>query len=282
MKQMPPPQISVIIPTFNRAWTLGRAIDSVLAQTYAPKQIIVVDDGSTDQTRPLLAAYEDRIQILSQPNKGVSAARNLGIEHSTGDFIALLDSDDRWEPEKLACQSVFFEAHPGAMICQTEEIWLRNGIRVNPMKKHKKPSGMIFEPSLHLCLVSPSAVMMRKKLFDIKGMFNENFFVCEDYDFWLRVSTDTPIYLVDRPLTVKYGGHQDQLSRSHSQDRYRIAAILDLVRSGTLNRDQTAAAVSVLKKKCRIYGNGCLKRGKTDEAETYLELYTRLSQGDVS
>jgi GT2 family glycosyltransferase len=282
MKQTSPPQISVIIPTFNRAWTLARAVDSVLAQTYAPKQIIVVDDGSTDQTLPLLAAYGDQIQVLSQPNKGVSSARNLGIDHSTGDFIALLDSDDRWEPEKLACQAAFFTAHSRAMICQTEEIWIRNGVRVNPMKKHKKPSGMIFEPSLHLCLVSPSAVMMKKKLFDIKGVFNENFFVCEDYDFWLRVSTDTPVYLIDRPLTVKYGGHEDQLSRSHSQDRYRIGAILDLVRSGTLTREQAAAAVSVLKEKCRIYGNGCLKRGKTDEAETYLELYTRLSQGDVS
>jgi glycosyltransferase involved in cell wall biosynthesis len=281
MEQTTSPQISVIIPTFNRARTLARAIDSVLAQTYAPKEILVVDDGSTDQTRSLLAAYGDRIRILSQPNKGVSAARNLGIEHSTADFIALLDSDDRWEPEKLACQAAFFKAHPGAMICQTQEIWIRNGVRVNPMKKHQKPSGMIFEPSLHLCLVSPSAVMMKKKLFDIKGLFNENFFVCEDYDFWLRVSTDTPVFLIDRPLTVKYGGHEDQLSCSHSQDRFRIAAILDLVRSGILTRDQAAAALSVLKEKCRIYGNGCLKRGKTDEAGTYLELYTRLSQGDV-
>jgi GT2 family glycosyltransferase len=281
MKQMPTPQISVIIPTFNRAWTLDRAVDSVLAQTCAPKEIIVVDDGSTDQTLPLLAAYGDRVQVLSQPNRGVSSARNLGIAHSTGDYIALLDSDDRWEPEKLACQSAFFQAHPGAMICQTQEIWVRNGVRVNPMKKHKKPSGLIFEPSLHLCLVSPSAVMMKKKLFDIKGMFNENFVVCEDYDFWLRVSTDTPVHLIDTPLTIKYGGHEDQLSRSHSQDRYRIAAILDLVRSGTLTRNQAAAAISVLKEKSRIYGNGCLKRGKTDEAETYLKLYARLSQGDV-
>jgi hypothetical protein len=282
MKQMPTPQISVIIPTFNRAWTLDRAVDSVLAQTCAPKEIIVVDDGSTDQTLALLAAYGDRVQVLSQPNRGVSSARNLGIAHSTGDYIALLDSDDRWEPEKLACQSAFFQAHPGAMICQTQEIWVRNGVRVNPMKKHKKPAGLIFEPSLHLCLVSPSAVMMKKKLFGIKGLFNENYFVCEDYDFWLRVSTDTPVFLIDKPLTVKYGGHQDQLSCSHSQDRYRIAAILDLVRSATLTRDQKAAALSVLKEKCRIYGNGCLKRGKTDEAGTYLALYTQLSQGDVS
>jgi GT2 family glycosyltransferase len=282
MKQPAAPQISVIIPTFNRAWTLARAVDSVLAQTYAPKEVIVVDDGSTDPTPEVLAAYGDRIRVLVQPNRGVSSARNLGIRCSRGEFIALLDSDDQWKPEKLACQAAFFTAHPEAMICQTQEIWIRNGVRVNPGNKHKKLSGMIFEPSLHLCLVSPSAVMMKKSLFDIKGMFNEDFPVCEDYDFWLRVSTDTPIYLVDRPLTIKFGGHLDQLSQSHSQDRCRIAAILDLIQAGALTEDQKTAAVAVLKEKCRIYGSGCLKRGKTDEAQTYLTLYTQLSKGDVS
>ncbi|MFU8770510.1 MAG: glycosyltransferase family 2 protein [Desulfotignum sp.] len=282
MKQPAAPQISVIIPTFNRAWTLARAVDSVLAQTCAPKEVIVVDDGSTDSTQEVLSAYGDRIRVLVQPNRGVSSARNLGIRNSHGGFIALLDSDDQWMPEKLACQAAFFTAHPEAMICQTQEIWIRNGVRVNPGNKHKKLSGMIFEPSLHLCLVSPSAVMMKKSLFEIKGMFNEDFPVCEDYDFWLRVSRDMPIYLVDRPLTIKHGGHADQLSRSHSQDRCRIAAILDLIRAGALTEDQKTAAVAVLKEKCRIYGNGCLKRGKTDEAQIYLTLYTQLLKGDVS
>ncbi|MDT8377785.1 MAG: glycosyltransferase [Desulfotignum sp.] len=276
MKQTDIPQISVIIPSFNRAWTLAHAIDSVLAQTVAPKEIIVVDDGSTDHTPKVLAAYGDSIRVLVQPNKGVSCARNLGIRHSTGEFVALLDSDDQWKPEKLACQTAFFMDHPGALICQTEEIWIRNGVRVNPRKKHRKPSGLIFEPSLHLCLVSPSAVMIKKKLFERKGMFRPDFPVCEDYEFWLRVSVDTPIHLIDTALTVKYGGHADQLSRRHSQDRFRIEAIRDLVRSGTLSDDQQKAAVSVLKEKCRIYGNGCAKRGKQEEACTYLALYNQI------
>ncbi|MCA1786137.1 MAG: glycosyltransferase, partial [Desulfobacteraceae bacterium] len=246
MKQAPSPQISVIIPTFNRAWVLAKAIDSVLAQTFVPKEIIVVDDGSTDETGQLLAAYGDRIRVFTQPNKGVSAARNLGIRHSCGEYIALLDSDDLWEPEKLACQAAFFTSHPRVMICQTEEIWIRKGRRVNPMQKHQKPSGMIFEPSLHRCLVSPSAVMMKKKIFDVKGMFNEDFPVCEDYDLWLRISVDMPVYLIEKPLTVKYGGHDDQLSASHSQDRYRIACLLALIGSGSLDPGQKAAATSVL------------------------------------
>ncbi len=195
--------VSVIIPTFNRAHVLARALDSVLAQDYGDIDIWVVDDGSTDDTRDLLQSYQGKIQVLTQSNKGVSAARNLGIQKSQGQFIALLDSDDAWEPDKISCQIQFFTAHPQAMICQTEEIWIRNGRRVNPKVKHKKPSGYIFEPSLLLCLVSPSAVMMRRSLFETRGYFNDDFHVCQDYDLWLRISRDIPIYLIEKPYTSK-------------------------------------------------------------------------------
>ena len=131
---------------------------------------------------------------------------------------------------------------------------------------------MIFEPSLKLCLVSPSAVMMRRTLFDLKGMFNEEFPVCEDYDLWLRVARDTPVYLIDTPCTIKYGGHDDQLSAGHSQDRYRIKSILDLVRVGSLNASQKEAAVRVLVKKARVYANGCIKRGRKEEGAFYLQV----------
>ena len=264
--------ISVVIPAFNRAWTLKRAVDSALAQDYPGKEIIVVDDGSTDGTRELLAGYKDRIRVLVQENKGVSAARNLGIRESCGHFIALLDSDDAWQEDKLSCQMAFFQSNPSAMICQTEEVWIRKGRRVNPKKKHRKPSGMIFEPSLKLCLVSPSAVMIRKQLLDYKGMFNEAFPVCEDYDLWLRISHDTPVYLIDTPLTVKTGGHEDQLSAAHSQDKYRILSIANLIESSVLSADQTQAALTVFKEKCRIFGNGCIKRGREKEGAHYLML----------
>ena len=264
--------VSVIIPTFNRAWTLKRAIDSALAQDYRHREILVVDDGSTDATQELLAGYEDKIRVLVQENKGVSAARNLGIQESQGRFIALLDSDDAWEKNKLSCQVAFFQSNPGAMICQTEEIWIRKGKRVHPKKKHKKPSGMIFEQSLKLCLVSPSAVMMRRQLFEQKGMFNEAFPVCEDYDLWLRISHDTPVYLIDTPLTVKTGGHGDQLSAAHSQDKYRIQSILNLIESNVLSLDQEQAALKVFKEKCRIFANGCMKRDREKEAAHYLML----------
>jgi len=265
--------VSVIIPTFDRAWVLKTAIDSVLSQIYTPIEIIVINDGSTDNTLDLLAGYGNKIQVLNQENRGVSAARNMGIQHSKGQYIALLDSDDVWTPDKISCQIDFFDQHPEALICQTEEIWIRKGRRVNPKVKHKKPSGMIFEPSLHLCLVSPSAVMIHKNLFALKGEFDETFPVCEDYDLWLRISADYPIFLIDKPCTIKHGGHEDQLSAHHSQDKYRIASIANLIESKSLSREQEQMAARVLEEKCRIYGNGCLKRGRTQEGQYYLGLY---------
>ncbi len=274
---MPPadklrPLVSVIIPTYNRAGWIREAIDSVLAQDHEPKECIVVDDGSTDETPRVLAEYGDRIRVISQANRGVSAARNCGIAAASGELLAFLDSDDRWLPEKLSVQVNFFNTHPDAMICQTEEIWIRNGRRVNPGTRHKKQAGRIFIPSLALCLVSPSAVMMRKKLIDIIGGFDESLPACEDYDMWLRVSCRYPVYLIDRALIEKRGGHADQLSKSPGLDRFRIAAIMKAMKSGRLSAEEYRAAETTLKEKCRIYAAGCLKRGRKDEAVYYFTL----------
>jgi len=251
---------------------LKEAADSVLDQDYPNFELIVVDDGSTDDTPELLATYGEKITVIRQPNRGVSAARNRGIAGAKGELIAFLDSDDLWLPGKLTKQLEFFHANPNALICQTEEIWIRRGKRVNPKNKHKKISGMIFEPSLHLCLVSPSAVMMRRSLFEKVGLFDETLPACEDYDLWLRVSRQYPVYLLDIPLIVKRGGHADQLSAAAGLDKYRIASIQKLVDSGKLTENQHAAAVAVVKEKCAIYAAGCLKRGKTEEAEYYRKL----------
>ena len=266
------PLVSVIMPTYNRAWTLKDAVDSVLLQDYPNIELVVIDDGSEDNTQELLETYKNEITVLRQENKGVSAARNKGIRQSRGEFIALLDSDDAWDKKKISCQMEFFKDHPEALICQTQEIWIRNGKKVNPKVKHKKPSGMIFEPSLDLCLVSPSAVMMKRQLFDMKGYFNEKLLVCEDYDLWLRVSSTLPVFLIDKPYTIKRGGHKDQLSNFHSQDKFRIRSLSALMESGILTQEQTEKAKKVLKKKCTIYGNGCIKRGKKEEGEYYLAM----------
>lgn len=271
----PLPRVSVILPTLNRAGLLAQAIDSVLAQTFASFELIVVDDGSTDRTPDLLAAYAGHITLLRQPNRGVSAARNRGIAASSGDLIALLDSDDYWLPEKLAHQVAFFDNHPGQMICQTEETWIRNGARVNPRRRHAKSGGMIFEKSLPLCLISPSAVMLRKSMLDEVGPFDECLPACEDYDLWLRITWKYPVHLIPIPLVVKRGGHADQLSRMPGLDRYRIRALVKILRQGCLSPPQKAAALATLTEKCLLYAGGCRKRGREDEAAYYLSLPRR-------
>jgi len=260
------PQVSVIIPTYNRGWIIKEAIDSVLAQDYTEFELIVVDDGSTDHTADVLDSYRNVIKVLSQKNKGVSAARNRGIAEASGKFIAFLDSDDLWLSQKLSAQIEFFTQTPDALICQTEEVWIRNGLIVNPKKRHKKPSGMIFEPSLALCLVSPSAVMIRRSLLEIVGNFDETLPACEDYDLWLRISCRFPVYRIDTPLIIKRGGHEDQLSASFGLDRFRIKAIKKIIESGFLSKRQYAAAVKTLKDR---------KRGRIDEADYYISLSSR-------
>ena len=263
------PLVSVIIPAYNRAWALENAIDSVLMQDYSNFEVIVVDDGSTDDTSALLSSYKHDIIRIHQANKGVSAARNQGVAKAAGRLIAFLDSDDYWQPQKLSAQAAFFNAHPDARICQTEEIWIRNDRRVNPGRRHQKPEGQIFIPSLELCLVSPSAVMLKKDLFTELGGFDENLPACEDYDLWLRVSCQYPVHLIKKPLVIKRGGHPDQLSRQPGLDKYRIASIEKLLAGQKLSTRQYSAAVKVLKTKCAIYAAGCRKRGKGREADYY-------------
>ena len=266
------PVVSVILTTYNRCGFLQKAVESVLAQTYPAFELIVVDDGSTDGTRQILSAYAGRLKLICQSNRGVSAARNTGIRAADGQLIAFLDSDDYWMPQKLEHQVRYFNDHPRTLLCQTEELWIRNGIRVNPKKRHQKQAGLIFEKSLYLCLISPSAVMLRPSLLDEVGLFDESLTACEDYDLWLRVTWKYPVDLIPAPLTVKRGGHADQLSRRPELDKYRIQALVKILEQGCLSASQTSAAVTVLKKKCRIYAGGCRKRGRIRESEHYLNL----------
>jgi glycosyltransferase involved in cell wall biosynthesis len=266
------PLVSVIIPTYNRGWIVKEAIDSVLDQDFPDYELIVVDDGSDDNTPAILAAYGKKFTVLDQSNRGVSAARNRGIAAAAGQLIAFLDSDDQWLPQKLSTQVKFFQDNPDAFINQTQEHWIRYGVRVNPKKRHHKFSGMIFEQSLALCLVSPSAVMIKKNLFDVVGVFDESLAACEDYDLWLRISCRYPVHLIDTPLIIKRGGHDDQLSKAAGLDKYRIQALVKIIESDLLSSQQYQAAVMTLKQKCAVYAGGCRKRGREEEAKYFYQL----------
>ncbi len=259
-------KISVIIPTFNRKHTLQRAIDSVLAQTFKPYEIIIVDDGSKDGTKEWLLQNYPSVQYIHQPNNGVSSARNKGIQISQGSWIALLDSDDEWMPEKLEYQSRFLEMNRDSSFCHTNEIWIRNGVRVNQMKKHKKYGGDIFKHCLDICRISPSSSIIKKDVFEEVGAFDESLTVCEDYDLWLRVTAKFNILFLDEPLIKKYGGHLDQLSRvPEGIEQYRIRSLEKILSMGSLTETQFRSAKDMLIHKLNIYAKGLKKRDKYEE-----------------
>ncbi len=272
------PEVSIIIPTYNRANLLREAIDSVLTQTYQNFKLFVVDDGSTDNTREVVAGYGERVAYIFQENRGVSSARNLGIQSSTGAFIAFLDSDDLWLPEKLEQQIAIMEQRPDIQLCHTEEIWIRRGVRVNPKKKHKKHGGSIFYECLPLCVISPSSVMIRRMLFEKVGYFDETLPACEDYDLWLRITKDYPVYFIEKPLLIKRGGHSNQLSQKYwGIDRFRIQALEKLLHAGDLTSEQREQTLQELRRKCQIVARGCLKRQKFAEWEYYNQLPQKYS-----
>ncbi len=255
--------VSLIIPTFNRAHTLPRALDSVLGQLRPPEQVIVVDDASTDATAEILDAYQQRIELVSLPqNRGVSHARNVGIEIARGEWIALLDSDDTWKPTKLARQLDMVNHDPAVRALHTDELWVRNGRRVNPGERHRKPQGRVYTDCLPLCCVSPSAVLLHREVFDRCGLFDESLPACEDYDLWLRVFSRYPLALVDEPLVVKYGGHEDQLSRRYwGMDRFRVESLAKMLASDGPDERERAQTLRMLHEKCNILINGARKRG---------------------
>ncbi len=263
------PLVSVVITTFNRSQTLARAISSVLAQTFLDYEIIVVDDGSTDETAGILADFGSAINVVTQKNKGVSAARNAGISRGYGELFAFLDSDDEWMPHKLELQVAGYRA--GApFICHTNEIWMKEGKRLNQKKKHRKQGGYFFERALDLCLISPSSVMISKRLFTEVGLFDENLPAAEDYDLWLRITPFHYVEFIDVPLVIKHAGAPNQLSVTTPViDKYRIQAILKILANHGLKPEYKAAALNALKRKCGIVTAGYLKRGKKEAAEVF-------------
>ena len=269
-------KISVVIPTYNRKHTLPRALDSVLAQSYKPFEIIVIDDGSSDGTIDMIKSKYPSIKLLEslKPSKslkgyspkGVSVARNVGIKQSKGDWIALLDSDDEWIPDKLIKQVQLLKKNEKSVFCHTNEIWIRNGIRVNQHKKHQKYGGYIFKECLDICRISPSSVLIHKSIFEDIGLFDESLKVCEDYDLWLRITSNYPVLFLDEFLIKKYGGHEDQLSKTpEGIEQYRIKSLEKIMSSNLLPESQFQAAKDMLITKLQIFANGLEKRQKIDK-----------------
>ncbi|MBI9111508.1 glycosyltransferase family A protein [Maridesulfovibrio ferrireducens] len=274
------PEISVIIPTYNRSELLCRALRSALVQSFTDFECLIVNDGSTDDTVQVLTEFTDvRMRVLFQENRGVSAARNFAIKESKGKYIALLDSDDEWLPKKLEMQLAFMKSEE-LDISQTNEIWVRNEKRVNQSKKYVKPEGMFFDKSLETCLISPSCAMFSKKFWDSVGPFDENMPACEDYDLWIRSGFKFPVGLLEDRLTIKYGGRPDQLTNSVGCfDLYRIYSIIKLLHSNELSLDELELAKVELQRKVSYFVGGCRKRGKLEQAEKVEQMVKNVLEG---
>ena len=263
--------ISVVIPTYNRIELLKRSIDSVINQTIKPSEIIIVDDGSNDGTEAMVKKKYDSLKLIKQKNKGASAARNSGIKASSGEWICFLDSDDEWKNDKLEKQITAVANNSDYKFFHSNEIWIKNGKRINQKKKHKKYGGDIFKKCLDMCRISPSSVLIDKNIFEEIGFFNENLVVCEDYELWLRICDKYEVFFIDESLIFKYGGHQGQLSYSIDSIEYHRIKALEYLLSTGLSKENRDYTIQMLISKISIYLNGLIKRGKKHEIAVYEE-----------
>ena len=270
-------EIACIIPTYNRKHLLQRTIESVYNQTYPCNEIILVDDGSTDGTSEWIKEKYPQIVFLFQKNQGVSSARNKGIKAASSKWIALLDSDDEWLPNKLEKQVKLLKSNPEYFFCHTNEFWIRNGSQLNQMKKHQKYGGDIFFQILDMCRISPSSSLFHRSILDKVGYFDEDFIVCEDYDLWIRIASEFHVLFLDEFLIKKYGGHKNQLSKvSNGIERYRIDVLEKLIKYN-FSKKQLSAIRTELIKKLKIFSIGAKKRQKLIEYKNAIKRIDELS-----
>ncbi|MDW7710115.1 MAG: glycosyltransferase [Deferrisomatales bacterium] len=275
LKAQPVPRVSVIIPTRDRRELAAEAVGSVLSQTWHDLELLVVDDGGTDGVAEHLGAlYPDpRLRVVRQEHRGVSAARNRGVAETSGEWVAFLDSDDLWLPRKLERQLAAAAEPPGWVACHTEEAWYRRGRWANPRKIHAKPTtpgGWVFPACVPLCVISPSSILLRRRVFEALGGFDESLPACEDYDLWLRLTAFHPVLLVPERLTVKRNGHPGQLSREHwGLDRFRVRALWKVALDSRIRAEYRRQALEELVRKAGVVALGAEKRGEGARAAVF-------------
>ena len=218
-------KVTVIIPTYNRADFLAEAVDSVLNQTWKDLETLVVDDGSTDRTRELIARYGKRLKYFYKKNEGPSSARNVGIREALGTYVAFLDSDDVWEPEKLSIQMDFMRKHPEIkLVCTDSSVIDSRESREGKLKKDLM--GNLFSLLYSNSFIRTSTVLMNKACFQEVGYFDERYQSAEDYDVWLRVARRYPIAYLNRPL-VRYRKHEGNVSHDKITLRRNALSVLE-------------------------------------------------------
>ena len=219
------PRVDIIIPAYGRAGLLAEAIASVQAQTFTDWTLWIVDDASAEAI-VLPTGRDSRIEVRRLPaNRGPAFTRNYGASLGLAPYIAFLDSDDLWHPEKLEHAMAAFALDTNLLWWHSNELWLRHGQPAKQKTIHRKQGGQFFERALERCLISPSAVVLQRNFFTTISGFAPAFRLCEDYELWLRLLLRAPIGYSDEPLTIKRAGDWPQLSSAREIDRYRVLAM---------------------------------------------------------
>lgn len=260
-------QIDVVIPTFNRAEFLKDAIESVLNQTYENLKLYIIDDGSEDQTEQVVQKYNDpRIVYSKKSNSGVSSARNKGVNISSNSWIAFLDSDDTWEPNKLELFVSQIEKEPNISIFYSDEKWIKDGAVIVKKQNQAKHDGEIFFNCLKSCFIGPSTVLIKRDVFLDVGLFDDRYVVCEDYELWLRISEKYKIRLIEKELTRKLGGHADQLStKYHSMNYWRVKALFEAYLRNSNHLERKIAIKNAILEKAEPLKKGYLKHNNLEK-----------------
>jgi len=268
--------ISVIIPTYNRSEFIEQTINSVLNQTKMPNEIIIVDDGSTDNTYEIIAKLIDIypcIKYIKQTNSGVSNARNTGIINSINNWLCFLDSDDIWNENKIEEQINFHTNNPTVLFSHSDEVWKFNTKIIKKKKHQLKPSGDCFLENINNTLIGASTIMIHKSIFEKVGLFDENLIACEDFDMWLRILYHYELGYIDEELIIKVAGHSNQLSFiTPMMDKYRIIALEKHIKS-----KYKKEVINLIKIKCNILIKGAVKYNNQSINDCYTNLLLRLN-----
>ena len=263
------PLVSVILPTYNRARLLGRAVKSVLNQTFEDFELIIVDDGSTDDTESVIRSFDDeRIKYIRHPmRRGVSAARNTGIKASRGRYIAFQDSDDEWLPKKLEKQvDVFENARPDVGVVYTGMWRIRRdkSIKYYPAKEVERKEGHIHDLLISRSLdIATATAMVRRCCFDKVGVFDENLLAFEDYDLWLRISKYYRFKYIDEPL-IRAFLQEDSITLNADASVTAMEHIISKY------WEDFAKYPKALRKHCVWIGNHLILRGELKRGRRWL------------
>jgi glycosyltransferase involved in cell wall biosynthesis len=262
------PQVSVVIPTYNRRQLIEKAIESVLAQTYSDWEIVVIDNGSTDGTdKHLLAKYGNTLRLIRlDTNVGIPKGRNVGIREARGGYVALLDSDDYWKPNKLSRQMRCFEEDPsyGMVATQCSSVTPDGSTRE---RNRPGKSGWVLVDLFKANFIRTSSAVIKKEVLDSIGLFDEELAECEEYDLWLRVASKWPIGFINEPLTV-YLDNPEGVSVDRLRGRLFRQKVLE---KGYLHEQIPASIYTKrLARNCFVIGRHYLRKGEREEARRYL------------